>query len=208
MGLKVKVFAGPCDYDPARLYREDDDELLVGVDSGLDAMIQAGIRVDLAIGDFDSVRPATAAWVRSAVATVVELPVEKDLTDLAYCLDYLYNRYVYDSIVVYGGLGGRIDHLLANLNLMKRFDLSFEDDTRRAFVLKPGVHRVFNRRKYVSFFALEDVYGLSLSGFRYELSGRFLGTSDSLCVSNEGTGTVAFAKGRLLVIETDEPEIH
>jgi thiamine pyrophosphokinase len=206
MGLKVKIFAGPKDYDPNILYRAEEDELLVGVDAGIDLMFATGLAVDLAVGDFDSISTETAERARREAAVVVELPEEKDVTDLAYCLDYLYNHYVYDSIVVYGGLGGRVDHLVANINLMKKYDLVFIDGIRKAYVLRKGVHRIDNIHKYVSFFALEDVYGLGIRGFRYELSNHYLGTSDSLCVSNSGSGEVAFTKGRLLVIETDEPE--
>jgi len=208
MGLRIKVFAGPKDYDIASLYRPDDGELLVGVDSGLDLMLAAGLRIDLAVGDFDSIAPENVGRVRSEAGVCLELPPDKDVTDLAYCLEYLYNHCVYESITVFGGLGGRVDHLVANLNLMKKYDLTFVDDVRRAYVLKKGVHAIANVRKYISFFAVEDVYGLTIRGFKYELSNHYLGTSDSLCVSNAGSGEVAFTKGRLLVIETDEPEVR
>ncbi len=206
MGIKVKVFAGPRDYDLRRLYYEEADEYLVGVDSGLDQMITAGLRIDLAVGDFDSIAPTNLEKVRHQATVAVELDKEKNMTDLAYALDHVYNHLVYESIEVYGGVGGRVDHLIANINLLKKYDLSFRDERNRLYVLKKGSHRITNLHRYISFFAIEDVYNLSISGFRYEIDNYFLSTSDSLCVSNEGSGEIAFSKGRLLVIETDEPE--
>ncbi len=205
MASRIKVFAGPNDYDARRLYQEEAGELLVGVDSGLDRMLAADLPIDIAVGDFDSIDPAHVGLVKARAGLVLTLPAEKNVTDLAYALDYLYNHVAYDSIVVYGGIGGRVDHLVANINLMKKYDLSFEDDNHRMFTLRKGTHAIGNPKRYVSFFAIEDCYDLSIKGFRYELDHHFLGTDDSLCVSNEGSGVVAFSKGRLLVIETDDP---
>ncbi|MFA5006055.1 MAG: thiamine diphosphokinase [Candidatus Izemoplasmatales bacterium] len=206
MAVRVKIFAGPNDYDVSRLYREEEGDLLVGVDSGLDRMLEANLPIDLAVGDFDSIDPGNVDRVRTTAKVVVELPADKNMTDLAFAVDYVHNHHVYDEIVVYGGIGGRVDHLIANVNLMKRYDLSFEDGRTRMYVLRKGVHRIANDRRYVSFFALEDCYRLSIKGFRYELDDHYLATHESLCVSNEGAGEVAFSKGRLLVIETDDPE--
>ncbi len=206
MGIKVKVFAGPKDYDLRRLYFEEADEFLVGVDSGLDQMIAADLRIDLAVGDFDSIDPANLERVRRTAGFCVELDKEKNMTDLAFALDHIYNHIVYDAIEVFGGVGGRVDHLMANINLLKKYDLTFRDERNKLYVLKKGSHKIANFHRYVSFFAIEDCYNLSIKGFRYEITNYYLSTSDSICVSNEGSGEVAFSKGKLLVIETDEPD--
>ena len=111
----------------------------------------------------------------------------------------------YEMIEIYGGVGGRIDHLLANMNLLKRFDLTFKDNQHYIYTLRKGKHKIENYHRYISFFALEDVYNLSLKGFKYELNNYYLSTSDSLCVSNEGSGELEFSKGKLLVISSDDP---
>ncbi|HAQ56401.1 MAG TPA: thiamine diphosphokinase [Acholeplasmatales bacterium] len=205
MAVRIKVFAGPNDYDARLLYQEEEGELLVGVDSGLDRMLEARLPIDIAVGDFDSIDPAHVDAVKKSAGIVLELPAEKNVTDLAFALDYLYNHHAYDSIVIYGGIGGRVDHLVANINLMKKYDLVFEDGTNRMFTLRKGTHTIDNRKRYISFFAVEDCFDLSIRGFRYDLDHYYLGTDDSLCVSNEGSGIVTFSKGRLLVIEADDP---
>ena len=168
-------------------------------------MLAAGIPIDVAIGDFDSIDPAFLPAVRAAAGIVVELPKRKDVTDLACAVEYVLKRHAVDGIVVYGGIGGRVDHLFANVNLMKRHDIAFEDDFTRMTALPPGVHRLANVRPHVSFFALEPCRGLSLRGFSYELTDYDLNPGDSLCVSNSGQGEIAFATGRLLVVASDDP---
>ena len=204
MSAKLKIFAGPNNYDLKHLYFEEDDEILIGIDSGLEYLIDNEMEIDMAIGDFDSIKKEYLEKVRAVAKQVILLEEEKNMTDLAFAIDYLYNNIDYDSIEVYGGIGGRIDHLFANINLLKRYDLKFIDDHTKMYILKKGKNQIINTHRYISFFAIEDVYELSITGFKYELDHYYLNASDSVCVSNEGSGLVDFTKGRLLVIETDD----
>ena len=72
------------------------------------------------------------------------------------------------------------------------------------FVLRPGSYEIEPKRKYISFFALEDVKQLDLIGFKFQQRKYDLDRDDPLCVSNEGSGIVSFTKGLLLVVEQDE----
>src|SRR5689334_19399915 len=88
--------------------------LVVAADSGLDLAEQLGIEPTLVVGDFDSVSEAALTRARERVAEIVEHPVAKDETDLELALDEVIARGA-DRIVVVGGAGGRLDHLLANV---------------------------------------------------------------------------------------------
>ncbi|MDD3113092.1 MAG: thiamine diphosphokinase [Candidatus Izemoplasmatales bacterium] len=204
MSKKIKLFCGPSNYHIDKIYFEEADEFIVGVDSGLKLLLEKGMAIDLAIGDFDSIDPSWISELKQKHIEIIRLEPQKNMTDLAFAVDYLYNHMEYSRIEIYGGIGGRVDHFLANLNLLKRYELSFRDDNHWIFVLKKGKHPIQHFHRYISFFALEDCYNLSLQGFKYELNNYFLGISDSLCVSNEGSGTVDFSKGRLLVVTSDD----
>jgi len=204
MPKKIKIFCGPNDYSLHNVYFEEPNEFIVGVDSGLDYLVENHLPIDLAVGDFDSVNPAYLDTIQKTAKTVVRLEPEKDMTDLAYAVDYLYSNMEYESMTVFGGIGGRVDHFLANLNLLKKYDLSFRDNRTVLYALKKGRHHVENFHRYVSFFAIEDTYDFSIRGFRFELDHYFLGTNDSLCVSNSGSGDIEFSKGRVLVILADD----
>lgn len=201
---KIKIFAGPNDYDFSHLYFEEADEFLVGVDSGLEYLQNLKKPIDLAVGDFDSIDPLKFEKIKNQCLHIITLPTEKNMTDLAFALDYIYNNMSYNSIEVYGGLGKRIDHLLANINLINKYNFTIKDDKHYIFMLTKGKHHVDNYKKYISFFAIEDVYNLNIRGFRYSLNSYYLGTNDSLCVSNEGSGDIEFSKGKLLVVCSNE----
>jgi thiamine pyrophosphokinase len=79
-----------------------------------------------------------------------------------------------------------------------------KDDNHYIYMLSKGKHQINNFKKYVSFFAIEDVYELTLREFKFNLDSYYLGVNDSLCVSNEGSGMVDFTKGKLLVIISDD----
>lgn len=200
MSKKIKIFAGPKNDYVRQFYFEETDEILVGIDSGCESLIDHELQFQLAIGDFDSIDTSYKERLEDYAKEIISLPKVKDETDLAYALEYIYNHFTYDAIEIYGGIGGRIDHLLANLNLLKKYDASLKDAYHHIFVLHKGKYHLDNFYKHISFFAIEDVYQLNLTGFKYELNQYFLSTSDSVCVSNEGSGSVEFSKGRLLVV--------
>jgi len=207
MNKKIKIFSGPNNYDLKNVYKEEDDEFIIGVDSGLTYLVDNQIHINLAIGDFDSIPKSYISLLENLADKVIQLPVDKNMTDLAFAIEYIYNNYAYDEVEIYGGIGNRIDHFLANVNLLKRFQISFRDNSHYIYVLKKGKHQISNPYQHISFFAMEDCYELSLRGFRFPLDNYFLTTSDSICVSNEGSGIVEFSKGRLLVVCSNDENL-
>ena len=90
---------------------------VVAADSGIDTALALGLRVDVAVGDFDSVTAAGLAAVEASGARIIRHPADKDATDLALGLDVavelLGDRA--GTIVVVGADAGRLDHLLAGI---------------------------------------------------------------------------------------------
>ncbi len=86
----------------------------MAADRGAQHALALGLRVELAIGDFDSIAPAALdALVRSG-ARLERHPAAKDETDFELALDAaaaLNPR----RILAIGGAAGRLDHLLAEL---------------------------------------------------------------------------------------------
>lgn len=71
------------------------------------------MRVDLVVGDMDSVSPADLHDAEAAGTRVERHPRAKDSTDLELALDAAVTRGA-ERILVLGGAGGRFDHVLAN----------------------------------------------------------------------------------------------
>jgi thiamine pyrophosphokinase len=201
---KIKIFVGPNDYDFKHLYFEESNEFLVGVDSGLEYLENINKKIDLAIGDFDSINSKKYEAIKEKCNTIIKLEKDKKMTDLAFALDYIYNNMDYNEIEVYGGISGRVDHFLANINLIKKYSFTMRDDSHYIYMLSKGKHKINNYKKYISFFAIEDCYNLSIRGFKFSLNNYYLSTNDSLCVSNEGNGEIEFSKGKILVISSND----
>ena len=93
---------------------------MVAADAGVDRARALGWRVDVAVGDFDSVGPAGRAALDGEISDVRSHPVDKDATDLELALDVaaeLASAPPADRcrVLVLGLEGGRPDHALANL---------------------------------------------------------------------------------------------
>lgn len=199
----VKIFINPINYTLDTLYKKDDTEYLIGVDKGAFHALSYGLTLDRVIGDFDSIQKEEFDYIKRHAKTIDEHPIKKDETD-----SYLAIREALkldpDEIIVYGGIGDRLDHTYANIQLLKQGDIVFVNDMTKMYVLSPGDYDINNTHKYISFFALEDVKKLSLTGFEYELNEYELDIDDPLAVSNKGQGKVSFEDGLLLVIHQNE----
>ena len=85
-------------------------DAVIAVDGGFASLADVGCAPDLAIGDFDSL-----GYVPEGVEVLV-FPPEKDASDMELALGEAVARGA-DAVEVYGALGGRLDHTLANLQL-------------------------------------------------------------------------------------------
>lgn len=112
-----------------------DASLLIAADGGADQAASRGVTPDLIVGDFDSITspplpdagPGDQGRSRVSFSNqpghhspiVKRLPAEKDDTDMlaAVKLGWEQGCRIFQ---IYGGLGGRMDHTLANLNLISR----------------------------------------------------------------------------------------
>jgi thiamine pyrophosphokinase len=86
---------------------------VIAADAGADLALALGIKVDVVVGDLDSVSPATLALIRG----VEPHPADKDETDLELALRAAL-RFEPERVLVVGGAGGRLDHLLGGLLLL------------------------------------------------------------------------------------------
>lgn len=205
--MKVAVVSGA---PQAWLDLEDiKSSFIIGVDRGALVLIEQGISPHLSIGDFDSVTASELEKIKTLSLEFIQLPREKDETDTEVALNYLLNKEI-SSIRLYGVIGGRIDHTLANIRLLLQFakkglTLTLVDKGNYLTVLTPGNHKIQSPRlPYISFFALEStVTNLTLTHLKYPLVNYELTQDDIRCISNEAMTSafnVSFNSGYLLMI--------
>lgn len=89
------------------------DATVIAADGGADIARDLGVGVDVIVGDLDSVAPETLV----RIGRVERHGVEKDATDLELALAAAL-RLEPDRVLVVGGAGGRLDHLLGGLLLL------------------------------------------------------------------------------------------
>ena len=136
----------------------------------------------------------------------------KDDTDTEAALHLAFHK-TQGDIVILGGTGTRLDHVMGNISILKQGiaqgrKVLLMDPYNRIQMVKSQllIEKGEQFGKYVSVFPLDGrAEGVTLKGFFYPLDNATLESDSSLGVSNEITGEVGeiFVKsGLLLVIES------
>ena len=101
-----------------------DQELYVGVDGGCLKLLEQGLPLDMAVGDFDSISETDLSKIQTQAKQVVQSVPEKNDTDLELALKAVFEAYPDAVVTVYGAFGGRLDHFLSNIFLPTDPDLA------------------------------------------------------------------------------------
>jgi thiamine pyrophosphokinase len=182
--------------------------LLVGCDGGVRHLRRAGFRPDVLLGDMDSLPAAWAAEYEQAGVKILRYPPDKDFTDTALALDYAIGQRS-RRIDLWGALGGRIDHALANISLLirgreARIFTRIVDEFAELFVADAETVIEDAAGCLVSLLALSpQAAGVTLEGFQYPLDQEALFAAESRGISNCITASravIRVAAGHLLVI--------
>ena len=208
---RALVFAGG-DPPPAELLADlDRSALVIAADSGLDHALALGVRVDVVVGDLDSVTPDALERARDSGADVVPHPAEKDETDLELALRRAVALGV-QRVTVVGGGGGRHDHLLANALVLGHDDYSgLEVDalvgTARLTVIRDRAELRGTPGSFLWLLPLGGpARGIRTEGLRYPLHDEELAPGTTRGVSNEflaADAVVSLTAGVLLAVQPD-----
>jgi thiamine pyrophosphokinase len=181
---------------------------VVAADEGLDSALAAGLHVDVAVGDFDSVSVAALEAADAAGTRVVRHPQAKEATDLELALDEA-AALVPRRILVLGVDGGRLDHVLAGLLLLgaeryARFEIDALLGPATAHIVRGERLLVGEPGELVSLLALHGLAeGVSTEGLAYPLCDETLLPGSSRGVSNlfvAGEAAVTISRGVLVAV--------
>lgn len=206
--MRIIIFAGNIEkeVDYMRPIIKQND-YIIACDAGLSVVSKLSLKPDLLIGDFDSVE----FRLLDTFSDVKKLQYDtnKDFTDLELTFDYCKDL---DSseIVVFGAIGGRIDHTLANIGLLERYsvlgmDIKYFDSINEIFVTSKSV-AIRKSKKYFSILPLTDDTVVSIKGTKYKLENAKLERNKTLTISNEiedKFGYLDIHVGRVLVIQAE-----
>ena len=188
-------------------------DYIIAADSGMEFFYRTGKVPDMILGDFDSVSKEILANFKKQEGILWKtLNPIKDDTDTEFAIRYAISLGA-KQIVLLGGTGSRLDHVLGNIELLgiglnTGVEILLLDANNRIRMRKSGVQlkKAEQFGKYVSLIPYtNEVKHLYLKGFMYPLEDATLKGFCSLGVSNEITADVAeisFEEGILLVIES------
>lgn len=212
----VVLFTGGDPVDPALDERLPPDAFVIAADSGVKHAAAVGRRVDLAVGDFDSIDPELLRAVEEAGTEIERHPEAKDATDLEIGLVAARVAGA-ERVIVVGGHGGRLDHFLANALLLAA--PAFADLTIEALVgpaRLTAIHREATltgaRGELVSLLPLGGpAIGVRTTGLLYPLADEDLRPGTTRGVSNEfleAAALVTVRDGTLLAVQPGMPGTH
>lgn len=192
------------------------DDYIVCLDGGYDIALAQGIRPQLLLGDFDSLKTPLPDPDEAGIE-IRRYPPEKDYTDLELVFMTL-EPSDFPELLIIGGLGGRLDQTMINIQMLAEYTggsrgfraIRMMDGRNLCFIVRGSgsedlafcrIPRVSD--SYLSLIPLSpECTGVSLRGVKYPLESARLKQGASLSISNEFRSDAAeltIAGGTLLV---------
>lgn len=220
MNSEVCFLYGAGEYYNFTPLTPDDTDFVIAVDGGYNYIKQTGIHTSLLIGDFDSVNSRND--ISGYTGDILEYPPKKDYTDMQLAINEGIRR-GYSSFIIYGALGGRFDHSIANIQLLANLSAKglhvYLIGNRQIITgitnssLIGSAISTGNRCQdmlapicgnYISVFAHSDICeGVTLSGLAYNTDHITLNNTYPLGTSNEFTAndyTISVEHGTLIIV--------
>lgn len=197
--------AGPISL-PLKFLPSPKKDFVIAADAGYKTLSKCGLKPDLLVGDLDSLGSAPDD------VELVRFPTIKDDTDMMLAFKEGM-KHGYTNFIIYGGLGGRIEFTLANMQILYNVVNSgcrcfFVGENCLVTATRNGKFRFnssFNGR--ISVFAgNNDAFGVTISGLKYTLDNGVLHYDNPLGVSNEfigKSGEISVENGIICVVYDD-----
>ncbi len=180
-----------------------EDDLVIAADKGYEVALSLGITPDIVVGDFDSLGKVPDA------ENLIQLNVRKDDTDMEHAVGVALEKGC-DDLIVYGAVGGKLDHTLGNIAVAERVALAggkilfCGDDS--SFTVIHNSFCAFPARSggRISVFSLKEIsHGVTIKGLSYEADKIDLPRAVTRGVSNEFAGQpsrISVTDGTLLIV--------
>ena len=223
LGKVLLITGGKVNMDFAEEYTASQEyDTVVCADSGLNTAYRLGMPVHYFMGDFNSVSPEILEAYRegkvegSEQCEWVRYPKEKDYVDTQLVLEWILEKGA-DEITFLGATGGRLDHFLANINILmlalKQKVPAYIVDSRNRIRLTDStlsIERQDMYGKYLSLLPLTStVTGVTLRGLKYLIEDYTLEVGIARAISNEMDETsdkaeILLRTGVLIVVESKD----
>ncbi len=198
---KLCYIVGACPSNVIKIIKTAQD-MVIAADGGYD-LIDDKELIDLLLGDFDSIDNLPD------FKNIKKFPVQKDDTDLFLAYKIAREK-EYKNFVIYGGIGGRLDHTIANIQLLTHMANNNErgyligDNTIITVISNSKITIKGERGKTISIFSVSDsCENITISGLKYTAENISLNNSFPLGVSNsflDSEAKISVHNGTLMII--------
>ncbi|MDR1101975.1 MAG: thiamine diphosphokinase [Clostridiales bacterium] len=205
------VTAGRISVDSLDFYRTvkpAEGDLVICADGGFDNAISFGLAPNIVIGDMDSIRSTVPENIE-----IIKFPRDKNKTDTHLCVDHAISLGA-GEIVLLGTQGGRVDHAIANIMLLRYIaekgveGMILAADSRTCLLASGETRISRGDSRFISIVPISRVCkGVTVLGAKYELRDVDLEAGDTIGISNEFLVLdvkVSVKEGELLIIATNE----
>ena len=185
---------------------EVSESFVICADRGYEYAKKLGVVPDLILGDFDSL-----GFIPEENSKVCKFPCQKDDTDLMLAVRYAIENNM-KQIVIYGALGGRLDHTIGNIQVLAFISQNggtgkIISENEECSVLFPGKYLISAKEGFsLSLFSYsEKVTGLTIRGAEYTLENGKITNSFPIGISNSITAEnceISFESGKILIIQS------
>lgn len=203
---KTIIITSYVDKDFDMISRIHQNDFIICTDGGYNIALSHHIKPDLVLGDFDSIKTMVPSDI-----PIQRFNPEKDFTDLELAIKTAMEKNSFD-VEIWGGMGGRFDHTIANVQLLSHYSPNFDslimmDGDNKCFVLIGPLSNFFipqEENSYLSLFSLsEKCMGVTIENVKYPLHHHTLTRTCPLGVSNEITkknAVLSMENGTMLII--------
>ena len=207
--MRCVIITAVCEGGLTSCYHPEEDDFILCADHGWKLALDEGITPDAVISDFDSYEGSDLP-----VKCVMRHPVEKDDTDTMLCVKYALEHGMKDILII-GGIGGRLDHTVANLQTLlyasvRGARIEMRDGNSRLHMLSAPHFTEITlpacEGYTLSVFAVGGkCKGISERGVYYKIADTDLTPDFPLGVSNKITADkahISIREGNLLIVES------
>lgn len=193
------------------------DDFLIAADGGVKHILKLGLMPSIIIGDFDSTSSSLIIKLtqickeqKFLFPTMIKYPTEKDKTDFELAIDYCLEKKL-QEIIIFGSLGDRFDHLLANIFLVAKtqtenplIKIKIIEGKKEAFILNKEITINGKIGNEVSIIPVsEELIGVTTDGMYYRLiedTLQFGSTRGISNVMNKTSVKITISSGIALII--------
>lgn len=185
---------------------------IICADGAAKYLVQSSIVPHLLVGDLDSIDPNDLLWMKNQGVACEKFPARKDATDTELAVEYAIKMQP-ESITIFGALGSRQDHSIANVMLLNRIlqhkiQGKIIDENNEIMITDSVLSIEGEIGETISIIPLSDIVkAVTLKGLDYPLFNRDIPRGSTLGVSNvfsSQKATISLEEGTLLIIKSRE----